>query len=191
MTDFSGKRCPTQGYRLSSYNLPGPARSLTVLMRLALLAHALAAPLSAAAGDLVLGLGYSDFNEPDARNSSVLQLEVHSSLRHRFAGADWSIAAAMVVHSEGDLFIGGGPAAVWNLRDRWFVETSVMSGYFRESDDGNDLGSGFEIRSLLGLGRRISDTLSLSLALSHKSNASTAEFNPGVNVLSLRLRRSF
>ncbi len=151
----------------------------------------LAGPAPAAAGDLVLGLGYSDFNEPAAMNSAILELEVHSRPRWHFAGADWSIAAAIVAHSEGDLFIGGGPAAVWPLRDRWFVEASVMPGLFRDSGDGNDLGSTFEIRSLLGVGRRISDTLSLSLALTHKSNASTAERNPGVNAVSLRLRRSF
>jgi hypothetical protein len=160
-------------------------------MRRALMALALAAPLPAAAGDLVLGLGYSDFNEPAATNSSILELEVHSRPRWHFAGADWSVAVAIVAHSEGDLFIGGGPAAIWPLRDRWFVEASVMPGYFRDSGDGNDLGSNFEIRSLVGVGRKLSDTLSLSLALTHKSNAATADRNPGVNAVSLRLRRSF
>ncbi|MCT8328465.1 acyloxyacyl hydrolase [Albidovulum sediminis] len=168
-----------------------PAGLLPALLRPALIALALAGPIPAAAADLVFGLGYSDFNEPAASNSAILELEVHSRPRWHFAGADWSIAAAIVAHSEGDLFIGGGPAALWPLRDRWFVEASVMPGYFRDSGDGNDLGSNFEIRSLVGIGRRLNDTTAISLALTHKSNAGTSERNPGVNAVSLRLRRSF
>lgn len=148
---------------------------------------AFAAPMPAVAGDLVLGLGYADYNEPAA----VVTLEVHSRPRWQFAGADWSLAAAISSDTEGDFFVGVGPAGLWQLRDRWFVEASVMPGYFSEGTDANDLGSEFEIRSLVGIGRKVSDEVSLSLAISHKSNAATAERNPGVDELSVRLRRSF
>lgn len=166
------------------------SRSALSLPALAVMASAflaLAAPTSAAAGDLVLGLGYADFDDP----ATVATLEVHSRPHWRFAGADWSIAGAISTDDEGDFFVGVGPAGLWQLRDRWFVEASVMPGYFSEGIDANDLGSEFEIRSLLGIGREVSEGLSLSLALSHKSNAATAKRNPGVDELSVRLRRSF
>lgn len=165
----------------------GSALSLQALAVMASAFLALAAPTPAAAGDLVLGLGYADFNDPAA----VATLEVHSRPYWRFAGADWSIAGAISDDDAGDFFIGVGPAGLWQLRDHWFFEASVMPGYFSEGDDANDLGSEFEIRSLLGIGRKVSEGLSLSLAVSHKSNAGTAERNPGVDELSVRLRRSF
>ncbi|MFC3118764.1 acyloxyacyl hydrolase [Jhaorihella thermophila] len=42
------------------------------------------------------------------------------------------------------------------------------------------------MRSLLGLGYRFGNGSALSLAVSHKSNASTSNFNPGANSIFLR-----
>ena len=148
-------------------------------------------PLAAPAADAVIGLGYSDFSDDAAENSAIVELELHSDPLWHFAGADWSVAGAVVAHAEGDLFIGAGPAAIWPLRNRWFIEASVMPGYFEDAGGANSLGSDFEIRSLLGVGRQISDRLSLSLAVTHKSNAGASDRNPGVNAVSLRSRWSF
>lgn len=148
-------------------------------------------PFAAAAGEAVIGLGYSDFSSDRGEDSVILELELHSDPLWHFAGADWSVAGAALAHSEGDYFLGVGPAAVWNLRDRWFIEASVMPGYYNAAEPGNDLGNDFEIRSLLGVGRRINDKLAISLAATHKSNAGTGDHNPGVNSLSLRTRWSF
>lgn len=148
-------------------------------------------PLAAPAADAVIGLGYSDFSDDAASDSAILELELHSDPIWHFAGADWSVAGAVVAHAEGDFFIGAGPAALWPLRNRWFVEASVMPGYFDDAGGANSLGSDFEIRSLLGVGRQISDRLSLSLAVTHKSNAGSSDRNPGVNAVSLRSRWSF
>ncbi|GAB4387524.1 acyloxyacyl hydrolase [Albidovulum sp.] len=162
------------------------------------LAAALAAllvlpPAAAQAADVVIGLGYSDFNDARADDSAILELELHSDPIWHFAGADWSIAGAVVAHARGDVFVGAGPAAIWQMRNRWFVEASVMPGHFDAASGANSLGSDFEIRSLLGIGRAIGEGTSLSLAITHKSNAgsSSSGRNPGVNALSLRLRRSF
>lgn len=160
-------------------------RTLALATALALL------PLAAAAADVVVGLGYSDFSDPAADDSAILELELHSNPLWHFVGADWSLAGAVVAHAEGDVFVGVGPAALWPLGNRWFVEASVMPGYFEEAGGANSLGSDFEIRSLLGIGRRINDRLSLSLAASHKSNANTSSRNPGVNSLGLRARWAF
>lgn len=148
-------------------------------------------PGSATAADVVIGLGYSDFSDAAADDSATLEVEIHSEPIWHFAGADWSLAAAVLAHSEGDFFVGAGASALWPLRNRWFVEASVMPGYFDDAGGANSLGSDFEIRSLLGVGRQINDRLALSLAVAHKSNASTSSRNPGVNTVSLRTRWSF
>lgn len=162
-----------------------------MIRSLALAALLALPPLAAPATDAVIGLGYADFSDDAAVDSAILELELHSNPFGRFAGADWSIAGAIVAHSEGDFFVGIGPAAIWSLRNRWFVEASVMPGYFDNAVAANLLGSDFEIRSLLGVGRQISDRLSLSLAVSHKSNADISDRNPGANAVSLRSRWSF
>jgi hypothetical protein len=78
------------------------------------------------------------------------------------------------------------------LRDpRWFVEASFMPGLCRESARVNGLGSPVEFRSLLGVGYRFGNGAQISLAAEHKSNAGISTTNPGVNLLSLRLRRGF
>ncbi|XHE54338.1 acyloxyacyl hydrolase [Phaeobacter sp. BS34] len=74
----------------------------------------------------------------------------------------------------------------WHLQRGWFIETSVMPGAYAESVKLNDLGSTFEIRSAIAVGKEFATGKSLSLALTHKSNASTADINPGVNSLLLR-----
>jgi hypothetical protein len=61
-----------------------------------------------------------------------------------------------------------------------------MPGVYAENEVLNDLGSAFEIRSLIAVGRRLNNGQGISLALTHKSNASTAAENPGVNALILR-----
>ncbi len=160
-------------------------RPIAVAAALALLPHA------APAADVVVGLGYADFSDQAADDSAFLELELHSAPLWHFAGADWSLAGAVAVHGEGDVFVGVGPAALWPLGNRWFVEASVMPGFFEDAGGANSLGSDFEIRSLLGIGRHINDRLSLSLAASHKSNANLSDRNPGVNALSLRARWAF
>jgi lipid A 3-O-deacylase len=75
--------------------------------------------------------------------------------------------------------------------NRWFIEGSVLPGAFFEKVVENDLGSTFEIRSLLGIGYTFDSGNRLSLAVTHKSNASTASKNPGVNAVLIRFRRQF
>lgn len=162
-----------------------------MLRLLALGALLVVLPVAADAGDVVVGLGYADFSDDRAENSAILELELHSDPIWHFFGADWSLATAIVAHSEGDYFIGVGPSARWPLRNGWFVEASAMPGYFNAAEALNDLGGNFEIRTLLGIGRQISDRLSVSLAATHKSNANTADRNPGVNAVAVRARWSF
>jgi len=155
--------------------------ALTVLL--------LASP--AAATDLVFGFGTTVDSGPGSSESSIIQLELHSDPIWHLGRADLALAGAIDLHDNGEYWAGGGLAALWPMPKRYFIEASVMPGYFGGNNSQADLGSHFEIRSLLGFGRQINDRLSLSLAVTHKSNAGTANSNPGVNMIELRTRWRF
>lgn len=148
-------------------------------------------PASLHAADVVLSFGQSDFVLQDADDDNIFGAEVHLDPFASWRGAELSFAAAADVHDSGTYWVGAGVSAIRPFGDGWFVEASLMPGYFDPSRDRQDLGSALEFRSLLGVGRRLSDRASISLAVSHKSNAGTADENPGVNLVRLRFRYSF
>lgn len=148
-------------------------------------------PLAAPAGDIVIGLGYTDFSDDGANDSPVIELELHSDPLWQFGGGNWSLGTALTADGEGDFFVGAGPSVLWPLRNRWFVEASVMPGYYDAAEADNSLGGHFQIRSLIGVGRAVSDRVAVSVAFSHKSNAGTDDHNPGGNAITLRTRWSF
>lgn len=154
-----------------------------------LLALLPAAPV--AAQELLIGVGYAAFNAESARDGGILASEYHAAPFGRFLGADATLAAAADITTSGDAFLGLGVAARWPLGQRWFIDASVLPGYYSEGNDSNRLGGHFQFRSTLGVGRRFGDAGALSLAISHKSNAETQERNPGLETLMLRWHVSF
>lgn len=155
------------------------------------LALGLGTAAQAPAGEIIGALGYSQFNSDNARNSLILSLEYRGETLTRFLGADIAPAAMGEVHVRGDVFVGIGLAARWQLPGAWFTEVGVAPGAYRAAGSGNSLGSGFEIRSHIALGRQMTERGALSLALTHKSNADTERVNPGLNALLLRWHHQF
>ena len=145
----------------------------------------------AQAGDWVFGLGATDFSFDEAENDFLVEVEYHYDPFRQFLGADLSFALAATAHGNGDLFLGAGLSAYRLFSNGWFVENSFMPGLYLNADDATDLGSELEFRSLLGVGRQFNESTAISLAFSHKSNASLGRINPGVNSYSLRLRKTF
>lgn len=149
-------------------------------------ALAVALASSAFSQEIVLGAGYSDYSRQGAEDGVILSMEyIH---RPFYEGRVFSarLAGAIELVETGDAFLGGGVSGKWDLQQDWFIEASVLPGAYIEGTALNDLGSTFEIRSQLAVGKRFKSGKALSLALSHKSNASTADINPGVNALTLR-----
>lgn len=141
---------------------------------------------SAMAQEWVLTAGFADFSREISDDSALVGFEYHYTPFHEGAGSSAAWAASGTVHTTGDIFVGIGLVASYQLDKSWFLEASVMPGMFVENADINDLGSTFEIRSLLALGYELNSGNALSLALTHKSNANTASINPGVNSFLLR-----
>ncbi|KIC09623.1 lipid A 3-O-deacylase [Leisingera sp. ANG-M1] len=154
----------------------------------ALLAGALSAAIAmpAAAQEVVLGIGYSDYHREAAEDGAQFALDYLHAPFHEGRILSARFGATLEAQETGDVFAGVGISGVIDLKNDWFIENSVMPGAYFESSAGNDLGSTFEIRTLLAIGKRFANGKAVSLAFSHKSNASTADENPGVNSLTLR-----
>lgn len=144
------------------------------------------AALPVAAQEVTLGVGYSDYHREIAEDGAIVSLEYLHAPFHQSGRLSARFGATLDVQETGDVFAGVGISGVYDLKNDWFIETSVMPGAYHDSSPENDLGSAFEIRSLLAVGKRFQNGKAVSLAISHKSNASTADENPGVNSLTLR-----
>lgn len=140
---------------------------------------------AAVAGDFVVGVGPTDFDNEDVFFG---ELEYHFDPLWQIAGADVSISGTLIGSDNGDFFIGVGVSAVRPFSNNWFVEASITPGYYDSGDAATDLGNDLEFRSLIGIGRTLSNGVGVSLAVSHISNARLGGFNPGVNALTLRFR---
>ncbi len=158
---------------------------------LVILAFALTAATAAQAQSIIFGAGYADYSSAESEDQAIVSLEYqHRSFYEatRFS-ATWG--ASLSVDTDGDTHVGAGLIGLYTFADRWFIEGSVMPGYYSESNERNDLGGSFQIRSLLGLGYTLESGNKLSAAITHISNASTQEDNPGVNALLLRYHYAF
>ena len=144
----------------------------------------------AKAQELTLALGATDYGDT-GDDSAVVEVEYRfRPFRQReVMSLAWGVTGS--VSGEGDLFIGGGLWTRWQWQSGWFIDLSTMPGLYEEGTDANDLGSAFEIRSLLGVGYRFDNGGALSLAATHKSNAGLADDNPGTNTYLIRYHRSF
>ncbi|MFY2822801.1 acyloxyacyl hydrolase [Ruegeria sp. MALMAid1280] len=151
----------------------------------------LLAAQTAQAQSLVFGAGYSDFSDSAAEDEAVFSLEYQHRPFHEAKRFSATWGGALTVDTASNIHVGIGLIGFYTFADRWFVEGSVMPGYFSEGDDQNDLGGEFQIRSLLGLGYTLESGNKVSFAITHKSNASTNSDNPGVNSALLRYHYQF
>ncbi len=150
----------------------------------------MAAP-AAYAQTIIFGAGYSDFSDSDADDEAAFSLEYQHRPFYEATRVSATWGSALTVDTAGDVHIGIGLIGFYTFADRWFVEGSVMPGYFSEGDSLNDLGGEFQIRSLVGLGYTLNNGNKLSFAITHKSNASTQDDNPGVNSALVRYHYAF
>lgn len=155
------------------------------------LAAALTLALPAAAADWVLGARVTEFGSSRAESTAGISFEVHGRPYWHLGPLALGFGAAGTLDTKGNAWVGVGLSALGEGASPWFFEASLMPGYYRAASDRFDLGKAMEIRSLVGVGYRLTPETRLSLALSHVSNASRGRTNPGADSLSLRLRRSF
>ena len=145
----------------------------------------------AVAAEWVVGAGHSDFSGDRAEDAVALTLEVHGAPRWSLGSVGIGFAGGAMIDDIGDAWVGVGLSGLAALGDRWFVEASVMPGFYEEGQARNDLGDAVEFRSLIGLGYTLDRGTRVSVGFDHRSNAGLGDDNPGVNTFSLRVRRGF
>ncbi len=152
----------------------------------AVAAAALAAPPALAASEIVASLGVDDLRG-DRVAAAGLELRTGALWsRSRF---DLGLGAAFAI--DDDFWAGAGPVLTIGLAPRWRLETSVMLGSYVDGG-GNDLGTDFPIfRSMLGASYALGAAWRVGASIDHKSNARTANRNPGVETFLVSITRSF
>ena len=107
------------------------------------------------------------------------------------AKPNWSAGWAGAAHTEADddRWIGFGVSGEYALTDSVFVEASFMPGYY--SEGATDLGGNLHFRTTVGIGYSVSDAYAVSVAVSHWSNGSIEAWNPGTDMVMLRLLRRY
>jgi hypothetical protein len=107
------------------------------------------------------------------------------------AKPNWSAgwAGAALTEADNDRWIGFGISSEYALADGIFLEASFMPGYY--SEGATDLGGNIQFRTTVGIGYLMSDTNALSFAVGHLSNAQIEAWNPGTDMVMLRLLRRY
>ena len=149
--------------------------------------------LPVSAGELVLGIGADDLREgPDP--GIGIEYRPAPFMEPQFLGVTWTVGLGFAAEtdSDGDVWGGAGLVVTAPMGPDWRFEASVMPGFYSRGDDGTDLGADFPmIRSMAGVSYGFAPGWRAGLAISHKSNAGTADDNPGVETLFATLTRAF
>ena len=137
------------------------------------------------AEDLTFGIGSANIGN-SAPGSPTFQIEYHSDPIWEFERVRVSAAVALQAEGNSTFYVGGGLSTIWNFAESWFVEGSLLAGYYDEGRDGVDLGSDLQFRSLVGIGYHLPNKSSVSFALDHLSNAGFDRINPGRESVTIR-----
>ena len=159
-------------------------------LRFAACVALLTLPAALHAQEFALGVGATDYGD-QGTDGGIFALDYRHKPFRENRISSFAIGGAVSLSEEGDFFVGAGLSTRWQWDSGWFVESSVMPGLYEEGTAGNDLGSTFEIRSLLGVGYKFKNGHAVSAAISHKSNASLATDNPGMNAYTIRYHFPF
>jgi len=149
----------------------------------AALSIGLARPVAAAEDDpkfISIGAGYFDFNRKKDQGAEF-RVEFRSDKKF------WVFKpfAALGYASSGHGFIGAGVLIDAYLGRRWVLTPSFAPHAYWGGDKDLDLDYPLEFRSQLELAYRFDNRARLGLAISHYSNASLGDSNPGTETMTL------
>ena len=121
-----------------------------------------------------VGVGSYDFNRKKEKGTEI-RLEYRS--KEKFIVFKPFTAAALTTTSQG--FIGAGVLVDLYFGRRFVATPSFAPHYYWGGNKKLDLGHKIEFRSQLELSYRLDNRSRIGLALSHYSNASLGDTNPG------------
>jgi len=85
--------------------------------------------------------------------------------------------------TNGMSFVGAGVLIDIEVGDNWIIQPSFAPTYWQGKTDDLDLGHELEFRSRLEIAYRFRDKSRLGFSISHSSNASIGDTNPGTESL--------
>ncbi len=129
-------------------------------------------------GHLVFGLGYHDFDNGE-NDAADFRVDYRHGKGLYFIKPWLGIEAT----NDGAVWGGGGLYADLPIYQRLYLTVATGVGGYSQGD-GKDLGHTVEFRSQAEASYRFDNGMRLGIAISHLSNASLSDKNPGVNVLS-------
>ena len=127
----------------------------------------------------VIGGGWYDFN--DDQDAVDFRAEYRSGYKIFGAIKPWLGVEAT---TEEAIYGVGGVLMDLYFGRRWVFTPSFGAGFYADGN-GKDLGHAVEFRSQLEIGYRFDDRSRISLAVSHISNASLGDSNPGTEIATI------
>lgn len=146
---------------------------------------------SALGGNAIVGVGGDDVLNETNTQSVAVNLEYHFDPWVERSSFRLNPALALHYDGDGDLWIGAGLGIEKDLNRSWFLEGSLMGGYYDAASGGTHLGNELVFRTLVGIGRRLDARRAISLSIDHKSNRDLGDINPGSETLLVRYRLAF
>jgi len=141
-------------------------------------------PASAQSNDdpafLSVAAGWFDFNRQKDQ-AAEFRLEYRSDKKFWIFKPFFTASAT----STGMTFVGVGILTDVYFGRRWVVTPSFAPTYWQGATDNLDLGYALEFRSQLEIAYRFDDRSRLGLSISHYSNASLGDTNPGTEQIML------
>jgi len=129
---------------------------------------------------LTIGAGWFDFNR-QKDDGAEFRLDYRSNYKLWIFKPFLTVAGV----SNGMSFVGGGVLIDVYFGNRVVVTPSFAPTWWRGKTDELDLGHGLEFRSQIEFAYRFDDRSRLGLAVSHSSNASLGDTNPGTETILL------
>jgi len=127
---------------------------------------------------LTFGVGAFDFNRQKDQG-----VEFRLDYRSDYKLGIFKPFVTGAAISNGMTFFGAGVLVDVYFGRRFVVTPSFAPTWWRGKTNGLDLGHGLEFRSQIDFAYRFDDRSRLGLAISHSSNASIANQNPGTETL--------
>ncbi|NRB02337.1 MAG: acyloxyacyl hydrolase [Rhodobacteraceae bacterium] len=133
---------------------------------------------------LVYGLGGSSFEFTGGIPTASIEYQFAP---FREGGRlEMGLTASATLYGDHGLHVGVGLLNRFHLNEDWSIESTVTPGLYQDFNTEGDLGGPFEIKSELGIVRKVTETTKWSVSVSHISNASTRDRNPGANAVHIR-----
>lgn len=145
----------------------------------------------AVGGTVIVGVGGDDVLDETDTQSVAVDLEYHFDPFVERRSFRLGPALALHYDGDGDLWVGAGVGVAKDLNGSWFLEGSLIGGYYDAATGGTPLGNDLIFRTLVGVGRHLDARRAISLSIDHKSNRDLGKTNPGSETVLVRYRLEF